>query len=69
MGQSRAFSSSSFRSNQSTKSLGHFRDEDFDQEALSSRYGNSRDRQVVGKMREARSRPRQWECPHASSTR
>lgn len=35
-------------------------DEDFDQDELSGRYGNSRDRQVPVKLRESRSKPRQW---------
>ena len=37
-----------------------YMDEDFDQDTLSGRYGNARDRHVPCKLRESRTKPRQW---------
>lgn len=42
----------------SCQSAAPYMHQDFDQDELSGRYGNSRDRQVVQKFREARSKPR-----------
>ncbi len=60
MGNAKDRDSGHFRVGLAASSLGMFVSEDFDQDDVTGRYGNARDRRVVGKSRLARSKPRRY---------